>query len=351
MASTPDSPPRPLVLVTGGGGYIGVVLVEQLLDRGYAVRVVDRLFWGKAPLANALDRIEVAAGDIRQPHAGWFDGVSSVVHLAGLSNDPTAEYDPDANWQMNAIATEAIARMAKDAGVERFTFGSSCSIYDGLPAGQVYDEAAPVQPRGAYALSKRWAEERLLALTNAQFRPVVLRQGTVYGFSPRMRYDLVVNTFVKDAIEKGKLALHGGGWMWRPLVEVRDVAAAHIACIEAPPERVGGEIFNVVHDNHQIRQLAMLVAGSVQLWGRPVELDASAPLPFIVRDYRCSNYKLRERIGFVPQITVLESIEHMLAQLSTGEYMNFGHPRFYNIQWMTLLVDAIETQRAFQRVF
>jgi nucleoside-diphosphate-sugar epimerase len=339
------------VLVTGGGGYIGVCLVGELLTRGYEVRVVDRLFWGERPISHLRDRIDLVVADVRSPEADWFRDVSAVVHLAGLSNDPTAEYNPEANWQMNAVATERLAKMAKELGVSRFTFGSSCSVYDGLEPGPVYDEDAPLQPRGAYAISKQWAEDRLLELADGSFQPVLLRQGTVYGFSPRMRYDLVVNTFVKDALDKGRLLLHGGGCMWRPLVEVRDVAAAHIACLEAPAERVAGQIFNVVHDNHQIRQLAMLVGGAVQLWGRPVTLQVTGEVPAIVRDYRCSNHKIRQAIGFEPRITVLDSIEHMLSQLPLDGYMNFGHPRFYNIEWMTLLVDATATQRTFASVF
>ena len=134
------------VLVTGGGGYIGAVLVRRLLDQGYAVRVLDTLYWGKKPLADVLDRIELIQGDIRDVEDSWIAGVDSVIHLAGLSNDPTAEYDPQANWEMNALGTERIAAVAKRVGVRRFTFGSSCSVYDGLPNGQVYTEEAPVSP-------------------------------------------------------------------------------------------------------------------------------------------------------------------------------------------------------------
>ena len=193
------------------------------------------------------------------------DGVDGVVHMAGLSNDPTAEYNPGANWEMNTVATKALAEACKRHGIQRLTFGSSCSIYDGLPTGTVYDETTDVRPRGAYATSKKAGEDELLALADDSFQPAILRQGTVYGYSPRMRFDLVVNTFVKDAISKGRLSLHGGGWMWRPLVDVTDVARAHIHCLEAPVEQVGGQIFNLMHDNYQIRELAMLVAGSAQM--------------------------------------------------------------------------------------
>ncbi len=329
----------PLVLVTGGGGYIGAVLVPMLVERGYRVRVVDRLYWGTAPLAAVLDQVETVHADVRDLPGDVLDGVGAVVHLAGLSNDPTAEWAPEANWQMNALATERLANACRRAGMRRLTYGSSCSIYDGLPPGRTHDEHAEVAPRGAYATSKKYGEEALLAAAGPDFCPVLLRQATVYGFSPRMRYDLVVNTFLKDALSKGKLSLHGGGWMWRPLVDVGDVARAHIACLEAPEERVRGEIFNVVHDNYQIRQLAMLVAGSAQLFGHPVALD-EAPLPSLVRDYRCSGQKLRDRLGFDPMVTPLESIADMLRRVTEAGYADFSHPRFYNIAWMMLLAEV-----------
>ena len=216
------------ILVTGGAGYIGAVLCEMLVERGYGVRVVDRLYWGEGPLARLKENVEIVRGDVRSMSDDLLDDVHGVIHMAGLSNDPTAEYNPAANWEMNTVATRALAEACKRRGIQRLTFGSSCSIYDGLPAGQVYDETTDVRPRGAYATSKKAGEEALLQLTSDEFQPVILRQGTVYGYSPRMRFDLVVNTFVKDALLRGRLSLHGGGWMWRPLVDVTDVARAHI---------------------------------------------------------------------------------------------------------------------------
>ena len=160
----PEAPePGQLVLVTGGAGYIGCVLTERLLERGYHVRVLDRLYWGGKPLAHVVDRIELVVADVRDMPASALDGVDGVIHLAGLSNDPTAEYDPEANWQMNAIATETLARNCVERGVERVVFASSCSLYDGLPPG-MHDETAPIEPRGAYATSKRYGEEALLGL-------------------------------------------------------------------------------------------------------------------------------------------------------------------------------------------
>ena len=298
------------VLVTGGGGYIGVVLSQRLLDAGHEVRVLDRLYWGRTPLAQIADRIEVVQADVRSLEPRMLDGIDAIAHLAGLSNDPTAEYNPQANWEMNADATEHLAVEAKRRGIKRFTFGSSASIYDGLGEG-IFDENAPVEPRGAYSKSKFAAEQSLLRSADADFSPVILRQGTVYGFSPRMRFDLVVNTFIKDALLRGTLILHG-------------------------------DVYNVVHDNFQIRQLAMLVAGSLSMHDKRVKLE-DAPMPAINRNYRCTNRKLQKRIGFTPQVTVLESIEGMLKRLPLDDPSDLAHPRFYNIKWMTLLEEVVAT--------
>ncbi len=341
------------VLVTGGGGYIGLELSRQLLERGDTVRVVDRFFFGDAPLARLAEQSGTAltyvAGDVRELDPGWLEGVDAVSHLAGLSNDPTAEYNPDANWQMNAIATERLAEACKARGIARFVFGSSASLYDGIGPG-MFDERTAVQPRGAYSLSKKYAEDALLRLGDARFAPVVLRQGTVYGWSPRMRFDLVVNTFLKDAATVGKLYLHGGGWQWRPLVDVGDVARAHIACLHASADLVGGEIFNVMQENYQVRQLAMLVAGSLSLRGRVVTLE-EAPLPKLVRDYRMSNLKLTQRLGFTPAVTVLESIDLMLQSLPLDDVAWLANPRWYNIAWMSLLEEVHASQRPFASIY
>ena len=327
--------PGRLVVVTGGAGYIGSVLCQRLLDRGYRVRILDRLYWGRGPIGAILEEVELVEADVRDMPATALDGVDAVIHLAGLSNDPTAEYDPEANWQMNAVATEALGRNCVDREVERLVFASSCSLYDGMPPG-MHDERAPIEPRGAYATSKRYGEQALLGLVDDGLCPVMLRNGTVYGYSPRMRFDLVVNTFVKDALLKGELSLHGGGWMWRPLVDVRDVADAMIAAMEAPAELVRGEIFNVLHSNYQIRELAMMVACSVQLLGRSVALKEQ-PVPRLTRDYECSNAKLAGRLGFQPCHSVVEAIDGILAAIDVEDRTMLTDPRFYNIRWLELL--------------
>lgn len=326
------------VLVTGGAGYIGSVLTPILLARGYSVKVLDRMYWGKEPLAGVLDRIELILADVREMPATALDGVDAVIHLAGLSNDPTAEYDPEANWEMNAVATETLGQACVDRGIERLVFASSCSLYDGLPPG-MHDETAPVEPRGAYATSKRYGEEKLIELADSGLCPTIMRNGTVYGYSPRMRFDLVVNTFVKDALVNGSLCLHGGGWMWRPLVDVRDCAEAMIAAMEAPADLVRGEVFNVLHSNYQIRELAMLVAGSTRLLGRDVDLT-EAPAPALTRDYECSNAKLSSRIGFIPSRSVVQAVSDMLTEVFSAKSEELTDPRHYNIRWLELLSEV-----------
>lgn len=329
------------ILVTGGAGYIGAVLLPLLLDRGYQVRVLDRLFWGTRPVEGILDRIELIEGDVRQLPAGILDGVDGVVHLAGLSNDPTAEFAPEANWRMNADATAAIAAECAARGIRRFTFGSSCSVYDTLPSGVVYDEDIALTPRGAYASSKAAAEVSLLALVSPRFQPTVLRQGTVYGLSPRMRFDLVVNTFVRDAISRGRLLLHGGGFMHRPLVDVLDVAEAHIRCLEAPIEAVGGQVFNVLERNYQVSELARMVQAAVSEAGHQVALE-DAPLPSIVREYQCSNERLAHATGYRPGRR-LQDVLPGLIEFCEQHPETFDDPWYYNIDWLTPRREELES--------
>jgi nucleoside-diphosphate-sugar epimerase len=345
------------VLVTGGAGYIGAVLCRHLVEAGHTVIVVDRYFWGEEPL-HGID-VHAIRGDVREFRDEWLNGVDAVCHLAGLSNDPTAEYNPEANWQMNVVATEGIVAACKRRGIERFTFASSASIYDTEQSSHeierspmMCDETTGVVPRGAYSLSKRRAEEVILEAADGSFSPVIFRQGTVYGYSPRMRFDLVVNTFVKDALLQRQLFLHGGGWMWRPLVDVEDVARVHVFALKAPLEKIRGQIFNVLEENYQIRQLAMLVAGSLALLPQRIRVDLQeAPLPSLVRNYRMSNSKLSKVLGFTPSITVLESIENMLKMLPIERVEDFGHPKYYNIQWMTLLEAIHISQRDFASIY
>ncbi|MCK4316844.1 MAG: SDR family oxidoreductase, partial [Anaerolineae bacterium] len=192
------------VLLVGGAGYVGSVLAEELLERGFAVKILDRLYYGDGGLREVRDRVELIMSDMRVIDPGVLQDVDAVVNLGGLSNDPTAEYNPKANYEMNTTASVQLAEMCQEMGVRRYIFASSCSIYDRGVGNDhndfMQDETTEVDPRAAYSGSKRAAEKALLKMVGDEFCPVILRKGTIYGFSPRMRYDLVVNTFVKDAL-------------------------------------------------------------------------------------------------------------------------------------------------------
>ena len=331
------------ILVAGGAGYLGCVLVEELLNRGYAVTVFDRLFFGDRGLEKVRDRIRLVSGDIRAIPSSVLENAAAVINLAGLSNDPTAEYHPEANHQMNAVAARALAEMAKQAGIRRYLYASSCSIYDVGVVDEDRDvlltEEAPVAPHAAYAVSKLAGERGILELGDNNFCPVVLRMGTLFGFSPRMRYDLVVNTFVKDAMQHGRLTLHYGGQMWRPLVDVRDAARAHVIALEASEQLVSGQIFNVVAGNFRISELALRAAETLREIGLTVEIKTAFQYAG-VRNYRVSGKKSLSVLGYKPLVTVEESIRHMVEHIRAAGYTNFDHDRYYNIRWMKLLEEV-----------
>jgi nucleoside-diphosphate-sugar epimerase len=201
------------------------------------------------------------------------------------------------------------------------------------------DETSEVNPRAAYSSSKREAEKLLLEMVSDTFCPVILRKGTVYGFSPRMRYDLVVNTFVKSALSTGKMMLHYGGEMWRPLVDVRDVARAYIAGLEAPEDKVKGEIFNVSFHNVRISELSLRVRAALHETGCDAEIVPDYSYHG-VRSYRVSAAKIQRVLDFKPKVTIEESVKDMVKQIQQYGYTDYDNPRYYNIRWMRLLEEA-----------
>ena len=333
------------ILLVGGAGYVGAVLAEELLERGYAVRILDRLYFGEEGLRDVRDRVELVTGDMRILDPAIVDDVDAVVNVGGLSNDPTAEYNPQANYEMNAVASRVLAELCIARGVNRYIFASSCSIYDtGVGNDEkdlLQDEDTPVFPRAAYSSSKREAEKALLALADQhpEFCPVILRKGTIYGFSPRMRYDLVVNTFVRDALSKGCLTIHYGGEMWRPLVDVRDAARAYIACLQAPAKLVRAQIMNVTYCNIRISELALRVREVFRDLGTLIDIRADYGYKG-VRSYRVSGQKLRRTLSIQPVVSIEESVRDMVERIPRYGYDDFDNPRYYNIRWMRLLEAA-----------
>ena len=259
------------ILVTGAGGYIGTVLTPLLLDSGYRVRALDRFFFGRHLLAEH-PRLETVAEDNRRLQPAHFEGVDAVIDLAAISNDPSGELFQGATMEINRDSRVRAARLAREAGVGRYLLPSSCSIYGFQEEGTIADEASPTNPLTTYARANEMAEQGVLALGREDFCVVVLRQATVYGLAPRMRFDLAINGMTFGAWKTGRLPLMRDGSQWRPMVHVADTAAAQVFMLEADPARINGHIFNVGSqaNTYRIGPLGELVAGLVP---REVEIE------------------------------------------------------------------------------
>lgn len=328
------------VLVTGGCGYIGSVLVPMLLEQGYDVRVFDKLYFGDEPLSEVSDKIELIPGDVRNFDASVLDDIEGVIHLGSLSNDPTAAFDPDATRTINFEGTMKLAKACKERGIEKFTFASTCAVY-GFYLEGIADEAFPTNPQSDYAQSKLNVDIELQKMADDRFCPVVLRQATVFGFSPRMRWDLVINAFAMHAFKTGRLDVWFGGEAWRPVVHVRDTAEAHIRCLEAEPEQVRGEIFNLVYNNYRILELAHRVRKALAEMRINVEVDVNYD-QVENRSYRTRGDKITNVLGFTPLVSVEEGAKEIVEVIRNGQYKDFDHPIYYNMRWMKLLVEVEE---------
>lgn len=325
------------VLVTGGAGYVGCRLVPALVRDGHRVRVLDKLLFGAEGLAACRDEISLVTADVRAVEHDVLEGIEAVVHLAGLSNDPTAEYNPEANKSMNTDATIRLAGMARERGVQRFIFASSCSVYyTPTPDEVLRNEEYDVQPAAPYSWSKRQAELGLLKLADARFCPVILRKGTIFGQSSRMRYDLVVNAFTRDAYARRRLTIHAGGRMWRPMLHIDDAVDVYRAMLTAPAARVGGQIFNVLSDNYTVLTLAHEVRRTLE-HQKGIRLDLDIQQVGLSRSYRVDGRKLRAVVDGVLTRDVGSATSEMWDTLETG--VDIENPRFYNIRWLELMCD------------
>jgi len=339
------------VLVSGGAGYIGCVLVPALLRRGYKVRVFDKLIFGANGLDAVRDQIELIQGDICQFDANVLEDIDSVIHLAGLSNDPSAEYNPEANIRINVEGTRNVAEACVAKGIERFVFASSCSLYYSHNSYEgLLDENSEANPTAPYSLSKKKGEELLRDLASSTFCPVFLRKGTVFGFSPRMRYDLVVNTFVKDAWAKGCLTVNGGGEMWRPLVSVDDVADAYIKALELPREKAQSKAFNVLHKNYRILELAHWIKHVLRSQ-KDIDVDVQYSDSVSLRSYQVSGDLFRENFGYAPSRGISKAVLHLWDNFQQGIVTDFDNPEHYNIRWLTLLDNMQGRLQAMGSVF
>jgi nucleoside-diphosphate-sugar epimerase len=340
-------------LVTGGAGYIGSVLVGMILLREDKVRVFDKLYFDDKPLEELKSKyghkLEIVQGDVREFDDALLDGIDAVIHLGALSNDPTADFDPKATVEINYKGTVNVAEACKRKGIKRFSFASTAAVY-GFHVDSIADESFSTNPQSEYAKSRVDCDNALMKMADDKFFPVSFRQGTVYGASPRWRYDLAINTFTRDAFFKGILNVDAGGGAWRPFVDIKDVASAHILAVTCPENKIsGGQIFNLVFNNFQIIDLAhrikFLLRDKKHI---EVEVDYSAKE---ARSYRMAGEKLKKILGFVPEISIEESVLHMYGLLEKGQYSDFNNPYYYNMPWMLLLVDMEKRLSRIGKIF
>jgi len=329
------------ILVTGHLGYIGCVLTRMLLDRDHEVVGLDTDLYRRCTYgaADGVPRVPTIARDVRDVEPGDVRGADAVLHLAGLSNDPLGDLDADLTMDVNHRASVRLAEIARDAGVPRFVFSSSCSNY-GAGADALLDEDAPFNPVTPYGRSKVAVERDVAPMASDRFSPVFLRSATAYGLSPRIRFDLVVNNLAAWAFTTGDVLLKSDGTPWRPVVHVQDIARAFVAAVEAPREAVHGRAFNVAdtRENYRVAELARIVGEEVP--GSRVRLgdDASPD----VRTYRVRGDRLAATLpAATPRWTARQGVRELLDAYRTHglELEDFEGPRFRRVDHVRMLVE------------
>ena len=298
------------VLVTGHDGYIGSVLAAFIRDAGNEVAGLDSCLFDGCTLGEKQNEIPARLVDVRDVEVEHLRGFDAVVHLAAISNDPMGDLDPALTYEVNHAASVRLAQMAKQAGVERFVFASSCSLYGAASPDDFLTESAAFNPVTPYGESKVFVERDVSRLADDDFSPTFLRNATVYGFSPRLRLDLVVNDLVCSAFVTGDILIKSDGTPWRPLVHVEDVSRAALAVLNAPRETVHNEAFNIgaTKENFQVREVADIVTGVVP--GSQVTY-AEGGVPD-KRSYRVDFSKAEDRLpGFEPRWTVADGVREL----------------------------------------
>ena len=320
------------ILVTGGAGYLGSVVSQELIERGDDVRVLDNLMHGGGALLPLIGhpRFELVRADIRDRDAvqRGLDGVQAVVHLAAIVGDPACARDPEPARTVNLDASVEMIAAAQHAGVQRFVFASTCSNYGRMSdTTELATEERELRPLSLYAETKVAVERLLLGQPESPMAPTVLRFATLYGVSPRMRFDLTVNQFVMEMLVHRKVTVYGERF-WRPYVHVRDAARAVVAVLGAPPARVARQVFNVGHTDENYRKLDLIE----MIKGRVPGADVSfVPVADDPRDYRVSFERIRSTLGYKPLRVVADGIAEIASAIETGVFDRLDDPRYSNL--------------------
>jgi nucleoside-diphosphate-sugar epimerase len=321
------------LLIAGGAGYVGSTLIPKLLDRGYKVDVVD-LFW----FGNHLPRqVGTVNKDIFQLTVEDLEPYDQVLFLAGLSNDPMAEFSPSKNFVFNAAAPSYLAYIAKKAGVMRYIYASSCSVY-GYTENELYDETRPVGSSYPYGISKLQGEQAALQLADEHFSVISLRKGTISGYSPRMRFDLIINTMFKNAMTDRTIRVDNPS-IWRPILSIQDAATAYVRAIEADQKITG--IFNVASGNYTVGEVGDLVRSTIDSrLGVRINLCIKHVQDF--RNYKVSIEKAQNVLSFHPADNVESIVTNLID--NQDKFKDWDNPQYSNIATFRGIESGIDIQ-------
>lgn len=319
------------LLIAGGAGYVGSTLIPKLLDRGYEVDVVD-LFW----FGNYLPKqVGVLNKDIFELTQADLEPYEQVVFLAGLSNDPMAEYSPSKNFVFNAAAPSYLAYMAKKAKVKRYVYASSCSVY-GYTENELYDETRPASSSYPYGISKLQGEQAALQLMDENFSVISLRKGTISGYSPRMRFDLIINTMFRAAMKDRTITINNPS-IWRPILSIQDASTAYIRAIEAN-HKISG-IFNVASGNYTVGEVGDLVKAAIEeSLGITINLNIKHIQDF--RNYKVSIEKANNVLSFHPTDDLKCIVKNLIENMD--KFQDWDDPKYSNIAIFKTIDSSLE---------
>ena len=319
------------ILVTGGTGYVGCVLVPKLLERGYIVKVLDIFWFGEecTKVFKEHPNCELIQGDIRGEATlkKVLEGIDTVIHLAAISNDPCSDLDPKLTQQVNYDAIRSLVRLAKIGGVKRFINASSSSVY-GVKSEPNVTEDLPLEPITLYAKLKADTEPIILGEASEDFVPVCIRSATVCGYSPRMRLDLTVNILTSHAVNKREITVFGGQQK-RPNIHIDEITELYTMLVEAPAEKISGEVFNAGGNNYKVIEIAEMAKEAV---GDDVKITTTDVVD--ERSYHISSEKIKNALGFAPKKTVRDAIADVRDAFENGLIPDYEDTRYYNVKKM-----------------
>lgn len=308
------------ILIAGGAGYVGSALIPHLLDRGYKIDVVDLFWFGN----NLPSEAGVLEKDIFNLQVSDLSGYDQVIFLAGLSNDPMADFSPAKNFIFNASAPAYLAYIAKKAKVRRYIYASSCSVY-GYTENELFDETCPVNSSYPYGISKLQGERAVMQMVDSDFSVIALRKGTVSGYSPRMRYDLIINTMFKCAMKEGVIHVNDPA-IWRPFLGIEDAAMAYTRAVEANESLSG--IYNIASGNHTVGEVADLVKIAMEEeFGKKIALDIRHIKD--ARNYKVSIERANTILSFHPHSSVKSIVRNLVSNMDKCN--DWDNPQYYNI--------------------